>query len=304
VPAEPYKLKLPDGYDTWTAAWVRGAKVLWVSEKGLLQRIDFTNPAKVEETRFEANKAADAPIPPDIRKILSGALAPDEPNKTREDAAPKPAAPAPATPKQEPQTPNEGAAAKLPDDALWKTKVPFEKIPVAITKWSAEKNGLRLGMRVVAEEGWRIGGKVKVELWLHNPGAKNISFSATPGRADAGLSVAAKDSKGEDHWAENGNVDIVAIPMTCVLPAGHVAKVKDFTLSFDAPDNKELAWFAPRFRRLEPGNYKLRCVWADAHPSVSTAGDWTGELTTSELDFTLAALDAPLPAEPRPATTR
>jgi hypothetical protein len=77
--------------------------------------------------------------------------------------------------------------------------------------------------------------------------------------------------------------------MHCVLPAGYVAKVKDFTLSFDAPDNKELAWIAPKFRELEPGAYKLRCVWSDAHPLVSGDGEWTGSLTTGEHEFTLGS---------------
>jgi hypothetical protein len=152
-------------------------------------------------------------------------------------------------------------------------------------------------MRVAADEGWRIGGKVQVELWLHNPSAKDIAFTANPGRSDAGLSVAAKDSEGNDHWAENGNVSIIAIPEHCVLPAGYVAKVKDFALSFDAPDNKDLAWFAPKFRKLEPGKYKLRCVWSDPHPSVASKGAWTGELVTGEMDFVLteAATQSPPP---------
>ncbi len=225
-----------------------------------------------------------------FRVLPADPKAPKPPERPAPAASPASSAPADKPP---PPPPGEktGADAKLPDDALWDTKAPFERIPVIITNWSAEKNGQRIGMRVVADEGWRIGSKVKVEMWLHNPGAKNISFNAIPGRSDVGLSVAAKDSAGEDHWAVNGNVDIIAIPTTCVLPAGHVAKVKDFTLSFDAPDNTELAWFGPKFRELVPGQYKLRCVWSDAHPSVSNAGDWTGELTTSDVDFTLAALE-------------
>jgi hypothetical protein len=178
---------------------------------------------------------------------------------------------------------------QAPDDALWNTKTPFEKIPVAIATWSAEQNGLRIGMRVAANEGWRLGGKVKVELWAHNPGAKDIWLVANPGRSDVGLTVSAKDSTGREHFAENGNVTVIAIPMHCVLPAGHVAKVKDFTLSFDAPDNQETAWFEPKFRALEAGDYKLRCMWSDAHPLVSGDGEWTGALTTGEQPFNLTA---------------
>ena len=56
-------------------------------------------------------------------------------------------------------------------------------------------------------------------------------------REHRGVQVVAKDSEGNDHRAENGNILILNMPMAFVLPAGHVAKVKDFELSFDAPGN-------------------------------------------------------------------
>ncbi|HZJ17829.1 MAG TPA: biopolymer transporter ExbD [Chthoniobacteraceae bacterium] len=176
------------------------------------------------------------------------------------------------------------ANAKLPSDALWRTKVPFEDIPVAIANWSEAKDGLRIGMRV-SEGDWRLGGKVRLELWVHNAGAKDAAFNANPGRADFGLSIAAKDAEGNDHWAKGGNISNIAIPLHCTLPAGFVAQVKDFELSF------EEAWFGPKFRDLKPGKYKLRCVWSDPHPSTATKDDWIGTLTTPELDFTLAGSD-------------
>jgi len=74
----------------------------------------------------------------------------------------------------------------------------------------------------------------------------------------------AKDSEGQDHGAANGNIDILAIPQTCVLPAGYTAKIKNFALSLDAPGNKQQGWMQPRFRELQPGSYKLRCEWSDA----------------------------------------
>ena len=184
-----------------------------------------------------------------------------------------------------------------PSDALWKSKVRFEQFAVDIADWSAEKDGLRIGLRVVEGE-WSIGGKVRIEMWLHNASAKDVSFSANPGRADVGLSVAAMDSEGEDHWSVNGNVLLIAIPHHCVLSAGFVAKVKDFELSFDAHGNKELAWMQPKFRDLKPGKYKLRCTWADANPVVSNPGDWTGNLTTPDVEFTLGGQGA---SAPKPA---
>lgn len=105
-PGQRHDITLPDGYDTWAAAWVRGTTVMWVTQKGLLRKIDFTNLAKVEETRFEADKAVTAPIPPDIREALRAALTvPDAPKQQQVPLNPKPAASAPATPKQTPATP-------------------------------------------------------------------------------------------------------------------------------------------------------------------------------------------------------
>ncbi|MHB0957581.1 MAG: M56 family metallopeptidase [Pirellulaceae bacterium] len=487
-PPGPYKFELPDGYDRWAAAWVRGGTVMWVQQKGLLRKLDFSKIAKVEETRYEGEKSAEAPIPADVREAVRAALAVPDAPKQIEKPLPPAATPPPATPAQdekpkvadvrikpesllgfwrgtlndeainisfhrppvatdvqcdiyfggatigaptsfkiapdgksvtlatrgkgggeygrltpgkagtlqlelagkqakpgkallkrdvdeptgEPQqeepralfrewkksayadgkipgaligkladevrkyvkanpnlhsgqqlpkllprfdasrdwTPAEAvsllddvayystgpieAILAQPSDALWETKTRFEIMPVQIANWSEAKDGLRIGMRV-AEGEWRVGGKVRIELWLHNAGAKDVSFNANPGRADVGLMVAAKDSEGGDHWADGGNISLIAMRLHCTLPAGFVAKVKDFELSFDAPDNKELAWMQPKFRDLKPGQYRLRCTWADAAPMVSGAGDWTGDLTAPELDFTLVALDAPRP---------
>ncbi len=99
APGKRHDITLPDGYDTWAAGWVRGTTVIWITQKGLLRKIDFTNLTKVEETHFEADKVTTAPIPPDIREALRAALtAPDAP-KPPPPLNPKPAAPAAATPK-------------------------------------------------------------------------------------------------------------------------------------------------------------------------------------------------------------
>ncbi len=52
APREPHPVPLPDGYNTWAAAWERGATVLWVQQKGTVRSYDFTNPAKVQETQL------------------------------------------------------------------------------------------------------------------------------------------------------------------------------------------------------------------------------------------------------------
>jgi beta-lactamase regulating signal transducer with metallopeptidase domain len=50
APGKPYEIRLPDGYNTWAAAWVRGSNVLWVLQEGTVRGYDFTNPAEVKET--------------------------------------------------------------------------------------------------------------------------------------------------------------------------------------------------------------------------------------------------------------
>ncbi len=50
---KPCQLKLPDGYGTWAAAWVRGTNVLWVMQERNVRSYDFTNPAEVGETTLE-----------------------------------------------------------------------------------------------------------------------------------------------------------------------------------------------------------------------------------------------------------
>ncbi len=73
APGEPYEIKLPDGYDTWAAAWVRGSSVLWVMEKGKVRGIDFTNPAQVKETAIEGPAALEK-VPKPILDSLRGDL--------------------------------------------------------------------------------------------------------------------------------------------------------------------------------------------------------------------------------------
>ena len=83
VPARPHEIKLPDGFDTWAAAWQRGGAVLWVRHEGHICSYDFTNPAQVKETTFE--KPADLEkVPGAVRDAL----------RARVDAPAVPAAPA------------------------------------------------------------------------------------------------------------------------------------------------------------------------------------------------------------------
>jgi hypothetical protein len=70
APGEPHELKLPDGYGTWAAAWMRGGTVLWLQEQsGGIRRYDFADPAKVKEEAEEPGK-----VPAGIREALRAAL--------------------------------------------------------------------------------------------------------------------------------------------------------------------------------------------------------------------------------------
>ncbi len=114
--AVPTKVPLPDGYDTWAAAWLPETTVLWVSQKGLLRSYDFTNLPSVKETRYEGDNVADAPVPADVREAIRAALAiPEAPTQIVEPL--KPAAPAPASEALKPPMPVDGADASLPDDS-------------------------------------------------------------------------------------------------------------------------------------------------------------------------------------------
>lgn len=55
APRESHPVPLPDGYDTWIAAWLRGGTVLWIAQtdteqKTSIRRYDYTNPGSVLET--------------------------------------------------------------------------------------------------------------------------------------------------------------------------------------------------------------------------------------------------------------
>ena len=68
APGEPFPIKLPDGYNTWAAAWAPGATVMWLAQKGLLQKIDVTKPEKVEVARYEGEATGAPPSPPTSAK--------------------------------------------------------------------------------------------------------------------------------------------------------------------------------------------------------------------------------------------
>jgi beta-lactamase regulating signal transducer with metallopeptidase domain len=72
-PSPPFPLKLPDGYETWAATWVRGTNVLWLTDKGAVRSYDFANPAQVKEAAH-GELAKPTEIPKPILEALRAAL--------------------------------------------------------------------------------------------------------------------------------------------------------------------------------------------------------------------------------------
>ncbi len=79
---KPYEIKLPDGYGTWAAAWVRDGNSLWVQQKSGIRSYDFSNPTEVKETALEEPAVLEK-VPQPVLDALRAAL--DVP------AAPRPA---------------------------------------------------------------------------------------------------------------------------------------------------------------------------------------------------------------------
>jgi beta-lactamase regulating signal transducer with metallopeptidase domain len=178
--------------------------------------------------------------------------------------------------------------AKLVSGPLWRTMVEFQDIPVPIEKWSEPLRGLRIGLRIV-EADWRIGGKVRAELWLHNAGEKDEIIQTTgPDRQDAGVIVSAIGADGSEHAAHRGSWRILTQPIVCTLPAGSVVMAKTFEVKFFGPENNAAVWSAPEFHGLPAGKYKLRCSWSDA-AGLYEGKEWKGSLTAPEVEFTLVA---------------
>lgn len=94
APGKPHTLHLPDGYDTWSAAWMRGARFLWVLNNGHVDRYDFTNPADVKMITIEQPEKLEK-VPKTIYDALRQAIeSPDTPHPAASKVAP-PASPIP-----------------------------------------------------------------------------------------------------------------------------------------------------------------------------------------------------------------
>ena len=89
APGKPIALQLPDGYNTWAAAWVRGGTVLWVRQKSGIRSYDFTNPAEVKDATLEDPANLDKVPKPILDALRAELEVPVAPKQVPE--APKPA---------------------------------------------------------------------------------------------------------------------------------------------------------------------------------------------------------------------
>ena len=68
-PYEPFAITLPAGFaSNYAMAWIRGSSVLWVADRGGIRRIIFSDPANVQEQRFEPNEVSE--IPDEWKELL------------------------------------------------------------------------------------------------------------------------------------------------------------------------------------------------------------------------------------------
>ncbi len=177
-------------------------------------------------------------------------------------------------------------------------------LAATLTNWSAEQDGLRLGMRILAPAGWRLGGHVGVELWVANMSPQEVKFGHS-GRTDAGLSVIARDKDGKEHSADITQYRGMLFYLPWRLPPSHSVKVKEFNVRFDPPGTPGEHGRDAVFQ-LAPGDYKLNCVRTTSRLPNAPAGDWDGKLTSSEMAVKLlpAATNPTMKVQPGEPSAR
>jgi beta-lactamase regulating signal transducer with metallopeptidase domain len=75
LPKPSNRIKLPDGYGTWAAAWVRGTTVLWIIRQKEVVAYDFSKPTDLKEAKID-DPANPEKIPAPIFEALRAALQP------------------------------------------------------------------------------------------------------------------------------------------------------------------------------------------------------------------------------------
>ena len=201
--------------------------------------------------------------------------------------------------------PSDGNIVKVPDADYVKSGVAIDKLTGEGVMWNDVQNGLSLGYRIAGDE-WRILGKdVKVELWVRNPGDKDVKFQLNM-RPDIGLRMSLKDEKGKEHESNIVPTDVPTFGEHRLLPAGHALTMKEFTVSLLGPEN-DMSGVKGHYFAIDPGEYEFHCelelpgfsaTGIGGKQLTPAAGEWTGKLTTRGLNIGVVAPDAPA-AKPR-----
>ncbi|MDB5355155.1 MAG: hypothetical protein JWN24_1608 [Phycisphaerales bacterium] len=92
-----HEIKLPDGYNTWAAAWMRGGTVIWVMQRGNVRSYDFTNQPQVKETTLEDPASFDKVPKPILDALRAEFDVPVAPKPAMERPRPAAETPKPAT---------------------------------------------------------------------------------------------------------------------------------------------------------------------------------------------------------------
>jgi hypothetical protein len=82
IPMPLNPIKLPDGYGTWAAAWVRGTTVLWIMRQKEVVAYDFSQPANIKEIKID-DPANPQKVPAPIFEALRAALQPPAANEAK-----------------------------------------------------------------------------------------------------------------------------------------------------------------------------------------------------------------------------
>lgn len=236
----PYEITLPDGLLTWAAVWERGTGELWIIQKGLARKVDFKNPAKVEETRFEDGGIANAPQ--QFHEVLKAVF--------NEPGAP--------VQQQESQKPKPGAKLKSATE---------QKL-----KWGEPVNGLRMALAwppTFGEPG--IGEEERFYLVVQNVSQAAIRFTAND---------AAPNPRRAVMWNIDvpmaATADPTTMPGDWLLQPREVAFFHLFDAAEKQPDGRTLSSYEEATIRKYP-QYSLT---AEMTIEKAPAGAWTGKLTT------------------------
>ena len=131
-------VELPDAYNTWAAAMEPGTPVLWIKQKDLVRRYDFTDPAQIKETRFAGPQSSEAPMPARVLEAMRSILAAPDAPVQQQNSQPPSAMPEKKTAAAESPKPRHEYAQSL--FKSWQANARSDgKIPGALIGLLAEK---------------------------------------------------------------------------------------------------------------------------------------------------------------------